>query len=110
MSEEFGREHMKAVLDKCIDRIDTSLKEFDEVLGSIPYGAKRGTSRDVVQMFDGMVKAFPPEQVVLPNGTAFQESPMILALQLMDVGGGKEFLREYRRAMRRLPLEELLNG
>jgi len=110
MSEEFGREHMTAVLKKCEDRIETALKEFNATLGSIPYGQKRGGPRDAVEQFNGMVKAFPPEDIRRPDGTAFKESPMILAQTLLDIPGAKDFLREYRAAMRKLPLEELTNG
>ena len=107
MSAEFGKKHMEAVFDKAKDRIDAEMKSFHTTMGSIPFGAKRLQKRDTVALFDAMVQQFPPEPMMLPDGTVFTESPWVLALQLLDISGGKEFLRQYRTAMQTLPLEEL---
>ena len=106
MPGELGREHIEKVLKRAADSLDAAIDGIDVTFGGIPYGAKQAKDEDIVAMYDAMLGVYPPQEWVLPDGTRFQESAWVLALQT-EVDGGREFMSRYHRAMKNRPAEEM---
>ena len=100
MAGEFGRENMKAILERAFDRIDDALTKIEDTLGDLPYGMKRASDKAIVEMVEGNIAAYPVEEMILPDGTAYVESPWVLLVQ-MQVSEGNELLARYRRAKKK---------
>jgi hypothetical protein len=73
------------------------LKDWEEGLKGLPYGAQNMNDEQHVAWFAEMQKRYPPEPWITPDGQVVEVSPWLLALRYVE-DGPKE-LRRYSKTM-----------
>lgn len=80
-------------------------EDFDRHATGLPYGAQHMTNEQHAAWFFEMMKRYPPEPWITPEGQTVTLSPWLLALQ--HVEDGVKEMRRFNRTMLAMSMPEV---
>ena len=79
-------DHVEELLEGVEEMEAAWHKEFDLLAAGTPFGSKRMTDQQHAEWFTEMLKRYPPEPWITPEGQTVMESPWLMALRFVEDG------------------------